>query len=118
MTVSMFLLLSSELLNWMDIFGQKDSYKLGLSIFWGVYSLILVSLGIYFGRKHLRISAIVIFGITLVKLFIYDIEDLGTLSKTAVFVSLGVLMLLVSFLYHKYKGLIAESDAKAFEEKS
>ncbi len=118
MTVSMFFLLSSELLNWMDIFGQKDSYKLGLSIFWGVYSLVLVSLGIYFGRKHLRISAIVIFGITLVKLFIYDIEDLGTLGKTAVFVSLGVLMLIVSFLYHKYKGLIAESDARAFEEKS
>ena len=92
LAVSLFIILSSELLNMMDMAGQKGSYKLGLSIFWGIYSLILVSLGISFGRKHLRISAIVLFAITLAKLFFLDIENLDTLSKTAVFVSLGVLL--------------------------
>lgn len=106
LTITLLFILSSELLNVMDLSGQKGSYKLALSIFWGIYSLVLVSFGIYFGGKHLRISSIVLFGITLVKLFLYDIENLNTLSKTAVFVSLGVLMLIVSFLYHKYKALI------------
>ncbi len=110
LTVSLFFILSSELLNCMDIFGMKDSYKLGLSIFWGVYALILVSVGISLGRKHLRVSAIVLFAITLAKLVLYDIANLNTLSKTAVFVSLGLLMLIVSFLYHKYKAIIFKAD--------
>ncbi|MEO7659161.1 MAG: DUF2339 domain-containing protein, partial [Pyrinomonadaceae bacterium] len=110
LTLALFFILSSELLNIMDLAGQKDSYKLGLSIFWGIYSLVLVGIGIALGRQHLRLIAIVLFGITLLKLFFYDLDSLDTLSKTAVFVSLGVMMLLVSFLYHKYKGIISKSD--------
>ncbi len=116
LSVSMLIILSSELLNVMDLVGYKDSYKLGLSIFWGVYSLILASIGIYRGRKYLRISAIVLFGVTLAKLFLYDLESLDTLSKTAVFVSLGILMLIVSFLYHKYKSAISSSDESELDE--
>ncbi len=99
---------SSELINWMDIAHSTQSYKLGLSILWGVYALILIALGIWKSKQHLRIGAIVLFGITLIKLFFYDISHLDTLAKTIVFVSLGVLLLIISFLYNKYKHLIAD----------
>lgn len=99
---------SSELINWMDIAHSTQSYKLGLSILWGVYALILIALGIWKNKQHLRIGAIVLFGITLIKLFFYDISHLDTLAKTIVFVSLGVLLLIISFLYNKYKHLIAD----------
>ena len=97
---------SSELLNWMDLSGSEQSYKLGLSILWGIYALLLIGLGIWKKKKHLRIGAIVLFSITLVKLFFYDISSLNTISKTIVFVSLGVLLLIISFLYNKYKHII------------
>ncbi len=96
-------ILSSELLNWMDIVGSNQTYKLGLSILWGVYSLFLIGLGIWKKKTHLRIAGIVLFAITLVKLFFYDIASLNTISKTIVFVSLGILLLIISFLYNKYK---------------
>jgi uncharacterized membrane protein len=108
--VSLWLILSSELINWMDISGYNNSYKLGLSILWGIYALFLIILGIYQNKQHLRIGAIVLFGITLAKLFFYDIAELNTISKTIVFVSLGILLLIVSFLYNKYKHLIFETD--------
>ena len=108
--VTLWLVASSELINLMDIFGYRDSYKLGLSILWGVFALCLIILGIYQHKKHLRIGAITLFGLTLVKLFFYDIADLNTISKTVVFVSLGILMLIVSFLYNKYKSLIFEAQ--------
>ncbi len=95
-------LLSSELLHWMDIGGISNSYKMNLSILYGAYSLFLVVIGIWKHKKHLRITGIVLFGITLIKLFFYDIADLDTISKTIVFVSLGVLLLVISFLYTKY----------------
>ncbi|NQU88357.1 MAG: DUF2339 domain-containing protein, partial [Mariniphaga sp.] len=93
-------LCSSELVNWMDISGSAQSYKLGLSILWGISSLILIIYGILKKKKHLRITAISIFGITLMKLFFYDIAHLETISKTIVFVSLGSLLLIISFLYN------------------
>ena len=101
-------ILSSELLNILDIFAVADSYKLGLSILWGIYALGLIIIGIYKRKKHLRIGAIILFAITLAKLFFYDIADLGTISKTIVFVSLGILLLIVAFLYNKFKDKIFE----------
>lgn len=98
---------SSELINWMNIAESAQSYKLGLSIFWGIYSLFLISLGIWKKKKHLRIGAIVLFGATLIKLFFYDISHLNTISKTIVLVSLGILLLIISFLYNKYKHIIS-----------
>jgi len=94
---------SSELIHWLDMANSTQSYKLGLSILWGVYSLILIALGIWKTKKHLRIAAIALFSITLIKLFFYDLTHLNTISKTILFVSLGVLLLIISFLYNKYK---------------
>ncbi|NTE00559.1 DUF2339 domain-containing protein [Agrobacterium tumefaciens] len=105
---SLLWIISSELINLLSLSGLTDSYKLGLSIVWGIYSLLLIGMGIAKNKKHLRIAAMVLFGITLVKLFVYDIAYLSTISKTIVFVSLGVLLLIISFLYNKYKHLIID----------
>lgn len=101
---------SSELISWLDVLKFSQSYKLGLSILWGIFALFLIGLGIWKKKKHLRVGAIVVFGITLLKLFLYDISHLNTISKTIVFVSLGILLLIISFLYNKYKSLIFEED--------
>lgn len=101
-------LASSELINIMDLSGSTRSYKLGLSILWGMYSLLVIVIGIWKKRKYLRIGAIVLFSITLIKLFFYDISHLTTLSKTIVFVALGVLLLTISFLYNKFKHNISD----------
>jgi len=101
-------ILSSELLQWMDLADSSQQYKLGLSILFGSYSLLLISLGIWKRKQHLRILAFAIFGSTLIKLFFYDITHLTTIAKTIVFVSLGVLLLIISFLYNKFKINIAD----------
>lgn len=102
---------SSELIHWVDISGTSGkSYKLALSIFWGIYALILVSIGIWKRKKHLRIGAMILFGGTLIKLFLYDLANLNTISKTIVLVSLGLLLLIISFLYNKFTLKISAED--------
>ena len=96
-------IVSSELISWVDYFKGDEAYKLGLSILWGAYSLFLIILGISKKKQELRIGAIVLFSVTLLKLFLYDLQDMGTISKTIVFVTLGILLLIISFLYNKYK---------------
>ena len=72
----------------------------------------LIVLGIIKKKKHLRIGAIVLFAVTLIKLFFYDIADLDTISKTVIFITLGVLLLIISFLYNKYKNLIFDKSTE------
>ena len=103
-------LICNEFIHWMDIVGYKDQYKLGLSLIGGAYALALIFIGIIKRKKHLRISAIILFVITLGKLFFYDLSSLSTISKTIVLVLLGVLLLMASFLYNKYKDLLFNKE--------
>ena len=106
---SLLWIFSSELIHWLHIYGSDQSYKLGLSILWGVYALVLISIGIWKNRRLFRIEAIILFAITLIKLFFYDISHLDTIDKTVVFVSLGILLLIISFLYNKNKAIFIEN---------
>ncbi len=109
-------LLTSEMIQYLDLAGGNE-YKLGISILWGVYAFVLMAFGIYRKAQLLRIFSFVLFGITLVKLFLYDIAQLNTISKTIVFVALGVLLLIISFLYNKFKHLLFEEDNPELKEK-
>lgn len=108
--VTLVWLLSSELINLMDLAHSEQSYRFGLSILWGTYSFLLIALGIWKKRKHLRVMAIILFGVTLIKLFVYDISALTTIAKTIAFVSLGILLLIISFLYNKYKQYLNDDE--------
>jgi len=110
LTISVIWLCSSELVNLLDLSGSNELYKHGLSILWGVFSLFLVGYGIWKKKKHIRITAIALFAITLIKLFFYDLTNLKTVPKTIVFVSIGILLLVVSFMYNKYKLIISDEE--------
>ena len=97
---------SSELIQWLDLGGFANVYKHGLSILWGIYALMIISIGIWKKKQYFRIGGIALFAITLIKLFFYDISEMNTITKTILFVALGVLLLIISFLYNKYKHLI------------
>jgi uncharacterized membrane protein len=108
--------ISAEYLCWTSFSGAGNQYKLGLSIIWGVYALLLIVLGIQKKQKHLRLAAIALFLVTLLKLFFYDLAGSGTITKTISFISLGVLLLVMSFLYNKYKEVLFGDGGKAGEE--
>ena len=105
------ILLANELINWLDLAGFENSYKLGLSILCGSYSLGMIIFGIFMKKKHFRIFAMVLFGLTLIKLFVYDLTTLDTLSKTLIFILLGVLLLVMAYLYNKFAKRIFDDGA-------
>ncbi len=99
-------ILTSELIQYLDLAGAQNTYKLGISVLWGLYAFVMIAIGIYQKNQFLRVSAFVLFGITLIKLFAYDMSYMNTISKIVVFVSLGILLLVISFLYNKFKAQI------------
>ncbi len=108
--ISVLAMLSTELIIRLQEITPNQSDKLALSILFGVYALFVIILGIWQHKKHLRIGGIALFGITFIKLFLYDITHLNSISKTIVFVCLGILLLIVSFLYNKYKHIIINNE--------
>lgn len=97
---------SSEIINFKALNGGGNLYRTELTVFGGLYSFGLIAFGIWKKKSHLRLLALVLFGITLLKLFIYDIATVDSGGKTIAFISLGVLLLIISFLYTKYKHYI------------
>lgn len=77
--------------------------NLSLSIIWVVYAGVLMIAGILKNYKSARLLSLAIFGVTIVKVFIYDIARLSELYRIASFISLGTILLIVSFLFYRYK---------------
>ncbi|MDO5509399.1 MAG: DUF2339 domain-containing protein [Weeksellaceae bacterium] len=97
---------TSELLHWLQMLRLPVDQDIAQRILWGIYALVLVALGIYHRKQYLRIAAMILFAYTLIQVVFWDLSHLDTISKTLVFLALGVLLLIISFLYNKYKNLM------------
>ncbi|MBM2841510.1 MAG: putative rane protein [Bacteroidetes bacterium] len=84
----------------------RNLQQLSLSGAWLLYSIILMIVGIWRRQRGIRIVSIVLFGFTILKIFIYDLSFLETLYRIFSFIGLGVILLAVSYLYQKYKDVI------------
>ncbi len=84
--------------------------KIGFPILWGVSSFVLMMIGMQRKLKTLRIISLTLFFLTLLKLFLFDIRGISEGGKIAAFICLGVLLLVVSFMYQKLKSLILEDE--------
>ncbi len=91
---------------------QSVYYKTGLPILWGLCSFSFMWLGMRHKFKPLRILSLVLFSITLLKLFLFDIRNIPVGGKIAAFFCLGVLLLVVSFMYQRLKKIIVADEEK------
>ena len=60
--------------------------------------------------KSIRVIALVLLGITIIKLFVYDINNISETGKIIAFILLGVLILIISFVYQKIKFLVIDAN--------
>lgn len=87
-----------------------QNHKIGFPILWGMASFILIAVGIKTKKKHLRVISLTLLLITLLKLFLFDIRGISEGGKIAAFISLGVLLLVVSFMYQRLKKLLLSDE--------
>ncbi len=94
------------------IFSELSKYRnmqqLSLSGIWIFYSIIMLIIGIWRRMKLLRLLSIALFGVTILKVFIFDLSFLETLYRIISFIALGLILLMVSYLYQRYKSIILE----------
>ncbi len=89
---------------------KQSMRKTAFPIAWGLLAFVLLSFGIKRAYKPLRISALALIGVTIIKLFVYDIKNVSEGGKIAAFILLGLVLLIISFTYQKIKSIILDED--------
>lgn len=77
-----------------------------LTIAWTVEALALLTLGFLTVERSFRIYGLALLAICLIKVVVIDLAGVETLFRILSFIVLGVILLLVSFAYTKYRDTI------------
>jgi len=75
----------------------------GISILWSFFALGLILAGILRDTREMRYVGLGLFAVVVWKVFFRDLQDLDPLYRIVAFIVLGVLVLLGSFLYLKFR---------------
>jgi len=77
-----------------------------ISILFAIYAVILVSAGVATRTAINRIAGLGLMGFVVVKLYLFDVWQLGRVYRISAFVALGALLLATSFLYSHFRAVI------------
>jgi uncharacterized membrane protein len=91
-----------------DYFGQErfggDHYlaqHMGLSVLWTVCSVVLIVAGVRLASPELRWQGLALLGLAVGKVFLFDLSFLARVYRILTFFALGLVALVVSFLYQR-----------------
>ncbi|MXY55516.1 MAG: DUF2339 domain-containing protein [Gammaproteobacteria bacterium] len=88
-------------------------YQAGLSLVWGAAGLAGMVVGAVRGRRAVWIGGAVVMGVVIVKLFIVELGNVGTLSRVVSFLGVGLLLLVVGYFAPVPSGGDESADAQA-----
>lgn len=80
--------------------------SLGLSLVWSVYGAIVLIPGIIRGWRAVRLGGLLLLAIPVLKLFLIDSFALEQGYRVAAFLSLGMILLVGGYLYHRNSEVI------------
>ncbi|HEY6329722.1 MAG TPA: DUF2339 domain-containing protein [Blastocatellia bacterium] len=94
-----------------EIHSTSNFQQMALSLVWVGYSIVLISYGIWRRSFALRLLAIILVSIAILKIFFYDLSFLETGYRIVSFIGLGLILLAISFLYQRFKSVISGTEA-------
>jgi uncharacterized membrane protein len=92
-----------------DVFGRMPSLgidrghaqELALSMLWLVWALGLLGAGLWKKSEAIRWQALVLLGVVIVKVFLFDLSFLEKFYRIVSFLLLGLALMLISFYYQR-----------------
>ena len=100
--------LSQEIVHYFDsrevvLRGDYLSAKhLSLTVLWAVYAIGVIAAGIALRSSKVRLAGMMLLGIPVIKLFVFDVFLLEQGYRVAAFVTLGALLLGTGLVYQRY----------------
>lgn len=82
-------------------FGALDGFAVPIA--WTVEAVLLVVIGFMFSLRDLRLAALAMFGLVLLRIFFVDLLELDLAVRIITFLAVGGLLLVASFLFARRK---------------
>jgi uncharacterized membrane protein len=99
-------LLSFEVWHYFGSQASRNAQVLSLTAVWAVYAVILLVVGIVKRSPPVRLVALALLAIPIVKVFVYDVFTLERVYRITAFIGLGILLIASSYLYQRYSKAI------------
>ena len=80
---------------------QGLAHQLTLSIAWALYATVSIVIGLRRQYAPIRYLAMLLFGVTILKVFFFDLAALEQIYRVSSIIVLGVLLLVTSYLYNR-----------------
>lgn len=93
-----------------------DARNGALSVYWALFSVGVMLIGFRNNSSLVRRTAMVLFGITIGKVFLYDTAAFSTPYRILSFILVGLLLMGASFLYHRYRDEIIDAVSEEDEK--
>lgn len=74
-----------------------------LTIAWGAQAVATLAAGFLARERILRLAGLALFGLCILKLFLYDLRNLETLARIVSFIVLGLVLIAASWLYMRFR---------------
>jgi hypothetical protein len=99
--------LSLEIAGWAERTAAPENVgsviSTSISVLVAAYAVVLVAGGVVQRSAPTRVLGVTLIGLVVVKLYLYDVWLLGLLYRMAAFAILGVLLLLMSYFYSRFR---------------
>jgi uncharacterized membrane protein len=63
--------------------------------------LAILSVGLRRGSRSLRLGGFAVLGLSLAKIFLYDLSNLSSVTRALSFLAVGTVLLIASFVYQR-----------------
>ena len=107
--ILIFLLLNIEIADYFSVgptltfsFSGNFARDMTYSIAWALFALALILVGMRIKQRAARYAGVALLGITLAKLFLHDLSDLGELYRIGAFVGVALILIAASFVYQRF----------------
>ncbi|MEO5358587.1 MAG: DUF2339 domain-containing protein [Nitrospirae bacterium YQR-1] len=88
-----------------------------ISVLWAIFSAVLMLKGFMIKSVIYRKTAFALFAVTILKVFLSDMSKMDVPYRIISFIFLGIILVVTSFLYYKYKDRIFEPASGEKAEK-
>jgi len=85
-----------------------SAQQLALSLFWSLYALALMAVGIARRARPVRLAAMALLYLSMIKVFTFDLGNLEQAYRILSFLALGVILLVVSLLYTRFENRLKQ----------
>ena len=89
---------------WLQVthFAARSEHGLLLTIAWSLLAFAVLGGGFFLRERLYRQLALALFGLAIGRIFVIDVWKFETIYRIASFIVLGVMLIVVSFVYNRY----------------